>query len=100
MSAMTVEVFWASGSCPSWRVMLALEVKRVAYQAHLLDFSKRQHKAPEHLAMNPRGKVPVLRDGDVTLYESLAILAYLERRFPEPPLLGTTARETGLIWRL
>ena len=96
---MAITMYWASGSCPSWRVLLTLEHKRLAYESRLLEFSKREHKSAEHLAMNPRGKVPVLRDGDHSLYESIAIIAYLEAKYPERPVLGRTPEETGLVWR-
>lgn len=78
---------------------MTLEHKQLAYESRLLEFSKREHKSAEHLAMNPRGKVPVLRDGDHSLYESIAIIAYLEAKYPERPVLGRTAEDTGLIWR-
>ena len=94
-----LEVFWGSGSQPSWRVLLALEVKRLPYKSHLLSFSAGEHKTPEFLKLNPRHRVPVLRDGDYVLNESVAILTYLDRKFPEVPLFGRTAEETGLIWR-
>lgn len=94
-----LEVFWGSGSQPSWRVLLALEIKRLHYKSHLISFSAGDHKKPEFLALNPRHKVPVLRHGDFVLAESVAILAYLDRKFPEQPLFGRTAEETGLIWR-
>lgn len=45
------------------------------------------------------GKVPTLKDGDFVLYESLGIMSYLDRKYPDPPLFGKTAEETGLIWR-
>jgi len=96
---MAIEVFWGSGSQYAWRVLLALEVKRLPYESHVLQFSKREHKAPEYLALNPRGRVPTLRDGNFVLSESLAILAYLDRKVPEPPLFGRTPEETGQVWR-
>jgi glutathione S-transferase len=96
---MTLEVIWGSGSPYAWRVLLTLEVKGVAYESRLIQFSRGDHRAPEHLALNPRGKVPVLRDGDYVLSESLAIMAYLDRKHPEPPLFGGSAQETGLIWK-
>jgi glutathione S-transferase len=96
---MAITIYWASGSCPSWRTLFALELKGLAYESHLLDISKRQHKAAEMLAMNPRGKVPVMRDGDFALYESMAIVAYLEAKYPDRPVLGRTAEQTGRIWR-
>lgn len=96
---MTIEVIWGSGSPYAWRVLLTLEVKRLDYESRLIQFSRGDHRSPEHLALSPRGKVPVLRDGDYVLSESLAIMAYLDRRHPEPPLFGSSAQETGLIWK-
>lgn len=100
LGAMTIDIFWGSGSPYSWRVMLAAEVKGIEYQSNLIQFSAGDHKKPEFLAMNPHGKVPVLRDGDFVVYESLAIMAYIDRLKPEPLLFGNTAREHGDIWRL
>jgi glutathione S-transferase len=97
---MSIEVFWASGSPFSWRVLLALEAKRLPYESHLIQFSKGENKTPAFLAMNPRGQVPVLRDGDEVVYESIAVLAYLDRKYPEPPLFGRTPAEAGAVWRL
>lgn len=96
---MAITIYLASGSCPSWRVMFCLELKGLAYESRLLDFSKREHKSADVLALNPRGKVPILRDGDYTLYESIAIIAYLEAKYPERPLLGRTPEEIGRVWR-
>jgi glutathione S-transferase len=96
---MAIELYWGSGSPFAWRVMLTLEVKRLAYESKLLEFSKGEHKAPEYLKLNPRGKVPTLKDGYFVIYESLAIMAYLDRKYPEPPLFGTRPGDTGLIWR-
>jgi glutathione S-transferase len=96
---MAIELYWGSGSPFAWRVMLALEVKRLPYESKLLEFSKGEHKTPAYLRLNPRGKVPTLKDGDFVIYESLAIMSYLDRKYPEPPLFGKTPEETGLIWR-
>lgn len=96
---MAITIYWWGGSCPSWRVLMTLEHKQLAYESRVLDMSKREHKSAEHLAMNPRGKVPVLRDGDFSLYESIGIIAYLEAKYPERPVLGRTPEETGVIWR-
>ena len=96
---MALELYWGSGSPFAWRVMLTLEVKRLTYQSNLLEFSRGDHKAPAFLKFNPRGKVPALKDDDFVLNESLAIMAYLDKKHPEPPLFGTSPQETGLIWR-
>jgi glutathione S-transferase len=96
---MAIELYWLSGSPFAWRVMLALEVKGLPYQARKLERSKGETRSPEFLAINPRGQVPVLRDGEVTVRESIAILAYLERQYPEPPLFGRTGAEAAAIWQ-
>lgn len=96
---MTCEFYWISGSPFAWRVHLALEYKGVPYCSHCLDASSGAHKAPEFLKLNPRGRVPVLKDGEFVIYESVAILAYLESRQPQPHLFGTDSAENGHIWQ-
>jgi glutathione S-transferase len=96
---MALELYWGSGSPFSWRVMLTLELKRTPYESKLLEFSKDDHKSPGYLRLNPRGKVPTLKDEDFVLYESVAIMAYLDRKYPDPPIFGRTPHETGQIWR-
>lgn len=96
---MSISFFWGSGSGPAWRVALALLVKKLPHDSKLLSFAKREHKSEDVLAMNPRGKVPVLRDGDYAVYESLAVLTYLDRKYPEVPLFGRTPEEAGHIMR-
>lgn len=94
---MTLKLHYASGSPWAWRVMLALVHKGLAFDAEEIHFSKGDSQTAEYLALNPHGQVPVLQDGDFTLYESGAILAYLDRKYPEKPLFGTTADDAGLI---
>jgi glutathione S-transferase len=96
---MAIEFYWGSGSPYAWRAMLALEFKKIPYVSHLLQFSKEEHKAPDFLALNPRGKVPTLKNDDYVLSESIAIMAYLDRKYPNPPLFGRNAEETGRVWR-
>jgi glutathione S-transferase len=81
-------------------VQLALEYKRLAYESRLLQFAMQEHKSPQMLRMNPRGRVPVLKDGDYVVFESLACLLYLDRKYPEPPLFGRTPEEAGTIMRV
>jgi glutathione S-transferase len=97
---MALEVYWGSGSGPAWRVLLTLAVKNAPFTSHLLSFSKREHKSDAILAMNPRGKVPVVKDGDFVLYESLAIMTYIDRKYPSPALFGETAEEAGRVMRV
>lgn len=96
----SIELYWGSGSPYSWRVLLALEYKQLPYESHELQFSKQEHKSPQMLRMNPRGRVPVLKDGDFVVFESLACLLYLERKYPERPLFGTSPEEAATIMRV
>jgi len=67
---MALEIFWGSGSPFSWRVLLGAEIKGLQYESRLLEFSKGHLKAPAFLQINPRGKVPVIRDDGFVLFES------------------------------
>jgi glutathione S-transferase len=97
---MAIDLYSASGSPYAWRVLLALEHKRLPYTSHVLQFSKQEHKSPKMLQMNPRGRVPVLKDGDYVCFESLAILYYLDRKYPDPPIFGSSPEEAGAIMRV
>ena len=95
---MTLVVYWGSGSPYVWRVLLGLEVKQIPYERKRLSFSEQDLKSAEFLAINPRGKVPAIKEGAFTLHESVAILRYLEDKEPQPSLFGKTAEERGSIW--
>ena len=93
------ELFWISGSPYGWRVQLALEYKGVPYISRRMDSGKNESRSPAFLALNPRGKVPVLKTGDTALYESVAIIAFLDRAHPAIPLFGQTPQEHGRVWQ-
>ncbi|MGA8705409.1 MAG: glutathione S-transferase family protein [Steroidobacteraceae bacterium] len=97
---MAIDFYWGSGSPPCWRVALALECKGLEYRSHLLHFDRQEHKSPQMLAMNFRGRLPVLRDDDYVVFESLAILYYLDQKYPRPPIFGRDAHEAGVIMRV
>ena len=67
-----------SGHCH--RVELFLSLLGLPYESIDVDLAQKQHKSPDFLVMNPLGQIPVLRDGDLTLADSNAILVYLEAR--------------------
>ena len=94
-----LELFWISGSPFAWRVQLALAIQNVDYVSHLLDASQGELKKPEYLALNPRGKVPLLKHGELLLRESVAILVYLDSLDPEWQLFGATSQEKAIIWQ-
>ncbi len=84
---MSLRFFYGSGSQFAWRVWLALEHKGVPYECRVLSFSDGEHRQPEYLAINPRHKVPAIDDNGFTLYESAAIVEYLDERFTDGPSL-------------
>ena len=94
-----IEIFWGSGSPFAWRVLMTAELKNVPFVSRQLQFSQKEQKSPDFLAVNRRGEVPALRHGDLVLTESVAIMAYLDAKFPDPPLFGGSAAATGQIWR-
>jgi len=68
-----------SGHCH--RVELFLSLIGLPFERIDVDLAQQQHKSPEFLALNPLGQIPVLRDGELTLADSNAILVYLEARY-------------------
>ncbi len=77
--------FRTSPNCQ--RVKIVLEEKKLPYETIPVDLRKKEQKNPEFLKLNPRGKVPVIIDGETVLYESRIIIEYLEDQYPEPPLM-------------
>lgn len=53
------------------------ELDREDVELEVVDLFKGEHQTPEFLALNPNGKVPVLVDGEVSMWESIAIMQYL-----------------------
>lgn len=80
---MALTFYYGAGSPYAWRVWLALEHKLIPYERKVLSFAEGDPKKPEFLALNPRGKVPVVVDGGLTLFESAAIVEYLEDAYPD-----------------
>jgi GST-like protein len=64
----------------SIKVPIALEELGLEYALHGINVRKGEQKAPDFVALNPNGKVPVLVDGDLVLTESAAILVYLAEK--------------------
>ena len=99
---MSLVFYYGSGSPYVWRVQLALEHKQLPYELKVLSFSLGDTKKPEFGKLNPRHQVPVLVDGDFVLYESNAIVAYLDDAYPASgaPLFPGNAQTRALTRRL
>ncbi len=84
---MAMKLYWHPFSLFPRRVRVALREKGIAHEEVLVDLPGGALREPEFRRLNPFGQVPVLEDDGVVIYESLAILEYLEDRHPAPPLL-------------
>ena len=87
-----MELYTYYRSTASYRVRIALALKGLDYQAlpvNLLAAGGGANRQPQYLQINPQGRVPALRtdDGEL-LIQSLAIVEYLEERYPQVPLLS------------
>jgi len=80
-------------------VLCCLNEKEVEYDFALVELSAGAHKQPQYLALNPFGVVPTNQDGDLTLFESRAIVKYLAKKYKGQgaDLLGNTLAEQALV---
>jgi glutathione S-transferase len=99
---MTIVFYYGSGSPYAWKVHFALEHKALPYERKVLSFSAGDTKKPEFLALNPRGRVPTIDDNGFVLYESNAIVEYLDEVYPGcgSPLFPGDARQRGVVRRM
>jgi maleylpyruvate isomerase len=86
---LVVRSYWRSSS--SWRVRIGLGLKGLPFEIAPVNLLAGEQFGEAHLARNPMGQVPVLEveegGGKLVLTQSMAILEWLEERFPDPPLL-------------
>ncbi len=84
-----IELYNYHRSSASFRVRIALNLKSIEYKdisVHLVNNGGEQHTA-EYVKLNPHQLVPVLKDGDKIITQSLAIIEYLNEVYPSPALL-------------
>jgi maleylacetoacetate isomerase len=81
--------YWRSSA--AYRVRIALKLKRIDYETRQIDLREDQQKSDEYRALNPQGLVPILEVDGHRLTQSLAIIVYLDMRFPNQPLLPASA---------
>jgi len=94
---MSIRLHYHPLSTFSRRVLIALLEKQIAYEPVFIDMTARKHKEPGYLALNPYGRVPTLEDDGFVLYESTAILDYLEATHPNPPLAPSDVRARARV---
>lgn len=89
---------YGSPRSSSGRCFWALEEMGLDYEAKAVNFKEKEHKSEAYLKLNPNGKVPVLTDGDYTIWESMAINMYLAEAY-KPEFLGMNPKEKGLVYQ-
>lgn len=82
---MTLWSYWRSGA--AHRVRIALELKGVAYQIAPVDLRTGAQKSADYRALNPQALAPTLEVDGHRLTQSMAIIEWLDERYPTPPLL-------------
>lgn len=84
---MSMTLYGYFRSSASFRLRIALGLKGLAYEQDFVHLAQGKQFEPRYTALNPQAQVPTLRDGELVLVQSPAILEYLEEAYPEPPLL-------------
>lgn len=87
---------YGSPKSSAGRCIWTLEEAGVPYTLKELDFRNREHKSPEFLKINPNGKVPAMTDDGFTLFESMAINAYIAEKY-KSDLLGKDLNGRALV---
>lgn len=97
---MNIKIYTISGAPRGWRVLIGLALKDLTYQVHYLNGSSQEHKQAAFLKINPRGRVPVMDVDGMIVRDSIAILAWLDRKHPDKPLFGINETEARKIWQI
>jgi maleylpyruvate isomerase len=84
-------------SSSAYRVRIALNLKGISYEPVFVNIRRGEQRAPDYLALNPQGLVPLLVDGEHKLTQSLAIIEYLEETHPQPPLLPAESHSRARV---
>lgn len=87
--------FWRSSA--SYRVRIALNLKGVEYQSRPVNLLEDAQKSEDYRALNPQGFVPMIEIDGLKLTQSIAIITYLDQRFPVPPLLSQNIAEQAHV---
>ena len=91
---MILHGYWRSGT--SYRVRIALALKGLNYDQVTHDLRRGEQRASAYAALNPQQLVPTLQVDDLTLFQSSAILEWLEESYPAPPLLPSGAADRAI----
>lgn len=84
-------------SSAAYRVRIALRLKGVEYESRQIDLRDGAQRSDAYLALNPQGLVPMMEIDGHRLTQSLAILNYLDMRYPNQPLIPASAAERAHV---
>lgn len=82
---LTLYHYWRSSA--SWRVRWSLALKGLTYESKAVNLLKGEQRLPDYLKLNPAGQVPCLLVDGEPFCESMAIMEYLDEKFPETPIV-------------
>lgn len=82
-----IKVYYAPPSIYTRKVLSVLDEKGLDYQIEKISLENKDHQSEAFFKLNPNGEIPVLTDDAFTVYESTAIIEYLNDEYPEPPLM-------------
>ena len=95
MSRPVLYDYWRSSA--AYRVRIALNLKGIDYESRQIDLREDQQKSAEYRALNPQGLVPMLEIDGQRLTQSVAIINYLDLKYPNQPLLPASAAERAHV---
>ena len=84
-------------SSAAYRVRIALNLKRLDYDSIPKALAMNEHRADDYLALNPQGLIPALDDDGAILSQSLAIVEYLNEKYPTPALLPAKPQDRAQV---
>src|SRR4029450_199033 len=99
-----IRLHWHPFSIVPRRVRILLREKGIPHEEVEIDVYRRANRAPEFRRLTPFGQIPVLEDDSLVICESVAILEYLEEKFPQPRFLSADLRPRAttrqfMLWR-
>jgi glutathione S-transferase len=97
---MTIKIYGMWASTATSTVLVTLLEKDIEFDLIFVDLTLGDHKQPDHLALQPFGQIPVLQDGDFTMFESRAIMRYICEQYPNlgpPSLYGSNLFEKARV---